>query len=82
MIAAVAAIGVIGTFQRLVVSKPRGSDQQSFGRVVSTDDGSFVKDIVVNAVNFAMVESVNRIAQAIGIQRIAEFAENDEILAC
>ena len=82
MIAAVAAIGVIGTFQRLVVSKPRGSDQQSFGRVVSTDDGSFVKDIVVNAVNFAMVESINRIAQAIGIQRIAEFAENDEILAC
>jgi len=43
-------------------------------------DGSFVKDMAADAVDFAMVESINHIGHAIGIQTIAEFAESEAIL--
>ena len=44
-------------------------------------DGSFVRDIVEDPVDHVMVEAINRVGQVMGIQTIAEFVENDEILA-
>ncbi len=44
-------------------------------------DGMFVKDIDYNETNYAMVESINEIAHVMGKQTVAEFVENDDILA-
>ena len=43
-------------------------------------DGSFVKDIVDNPIDYAMVKSINEIAHVMGKQTIAEYVENDAIL--
>lgn len=43
-------------------------------------DGSFVRHIVSDPVNLAVVEATNQIGHAMGIQTIAEFVENDEII--
>ncbi len=43
-------------------------------------DGSFVKNIVKDSVDSALVECMNRIGHEIGMQTIAEFVENDHIL--
>ena len=43
-------------------------------------DGSFVKNIVSNQVDYATVDYFNRISHMMGIQTIAEFVENDVIL--
>lgn len=43
-------------------------------------DGSLVKDIVDEEVSRAMVEMITRIAHIMGMQTIAEFVENDDIL--
>ncbi|MBF2001611.1 MAG: EAL domain-containing protein [Synechococcales cyanobacterium M58_A2018_015] len=43
-------------------------------------DGNFVKDIVVDPVDSAMVECINRVGHVIGIRTIAEFVENEAIL--
>ena len=45
-------------------------------------DGSLVKDIVKDPIDRAMVDAIHRIGQVMGIQTVAEFVENDEILAC
>ncbi|MDH5353544.1 MAG: EAL domain-containing protein [Gammaproteobacteria bacterium] len=42
-------------------------------------DGMFVKDIVEDPIDHAMVKSINEIAQVMKIQTIAEFVEDDEI---
>jgi diguanylate cyclase (GGDEF)-like protein len=42
-------------------------------------DGMFVKDIVDDPIDHAMVKSINEIGQVIGMQTIAEFVENDDI---
>lgn len=42
-------------------------------------DGMFVKDIVEDLIDHAMVKSINEIGQVMGMQTIAEFVENDEI---
>jgi diguanylate cyclase (GGDEF)-like protein len=43
-------------------------------------DGTFVKDIVDNPIDYAMVKSINEIAHVMGKQTIAEYVENDAIL--
>lgn len=42
-------------------------------------DGMFVKDIVDDPIDFAMVKSINEIGQVMGMLTIAEFVENQKI---
>lgn len=42
-------------------------------------DGMFVKDIVDDPIDYAMVKSINEIGQMMGMQTIAECVENDAI---
>lgn len=44
-------------------------------------DGAFVKDIATDENDFAMVRSINDLAHYMGIQTIAEYVEDDAILA-
>ena len=43
-------------------------------------DGSFVRDILKDPIDFAMVRSINEVGQVMGKKTIAEFVENDETL--
>ena len=62
-----------------------GSGLSSFGylKSLSVDylkiDGMFVKDIIDDPIDHAMVRSINDIGQIMGMQTIAKFVENDEI---
>ena len=64
-----------------------GSGYNSFAylRNLSMDylkiDGIFVRDIVASATDFALVKSMHEVARALGLQTIAEYVENDAILA-
>lgn len=43
-------------------------------------DGAFVREMVHDRIDYAMVSSINEIGQLMGIKTIAEFVENDAIL--
>ncbi len=43
-------------------------------------DGTFVRDIMTDPVDQAMVRSINHIAHSLGKKTIAEFVENEEVL--
>ncbi len=43
-------------------------------------DGGFVRDLLTNPVNHAMVAAINNIGHVMGIQTIAEFVENEPLL--
>jgi len=44
-------------------------------------DGGFIKDLVENPTNLALTEAINQIGHVMGLETIAEFVENDAILA-
>ncbi|MBN1410758.1 MAG: EAL domain-containing protein [Spirochaetales bacterium] len=44
-------------------------------------DGSFVREIVNDPVDFLLVETINHLGHVLGLQTIAEFVETDEIFA-
>jgi diguanylate cyclase (GGDEF)-like protein/PAS domain S-box-containing protein len=44
-------------------------------------DGSFVRNILEDSVSYAMVQSINTIGHTMGIRTVAEYVENDKILA-
>ncbi len=43
-------------------------------------DGSFVRDIAHDPIDYAMVESINQLGHVMGIQTVAEFVESPAIL--
>ena len=42
-------------------------------------DGMFVKDIITDPIDEAMIRSINDVGHVIGMKTIAEFVENDQI---
>jgi EAL domain-containing protein (putative c-di-GMP-specific phosphodiesterase class I) len=44
-------------------------------------DGMFVKDILDDPIDLAMVKSINEVGHLMGMKTIAEFVENEGILA-
>ena len=44
-------------------------------------DGSFVRNMLVDPVDFAMVEAVNNIAHQMGLKTLAEYVETPELIA-
>lgn len=45
-------------------------------------DGVFVKDLHKDPIDFAFVRSIHEVATAMGMETIAEFVENTEIIEC
>ncbi len=64
-----------------------GSGLSSFGHLKSLSvdyikiDGVFVRDIVTDPVDYEMVSAINRMGHVMNKKIIAEYVENDEIIA-
>jgi EAL domain-containing protein (putative c-di-GMP-specific phosphodiesterase class I) len=62
----------------------RGMSSFSYLKTLPVDylkiDGVFIRDIVIDPVNRAMVNAINEIAHTMQLQTIAEFVENQQVL--
>ena len=64
-----------------------GSGVSSFGYLKNLNvdfikiDGGFVKDLATDPIDYAMVKSINDIAHVMGKKTVAEYVENNDILA-
>jgi diguanylate cyclase (GGDEF)-like protein len=83
------AISLIFALQKLgckVALDDFGTGMSSFSYLKSLNvdfvkiDGSFVKNMMENEMDCAIVESVNKIGHIAGLQTIAEYVENDAIM--
>lgn len=45
-------------------------------------EGTFIRDIVNNPIDYAMVSSINEMAHVMGMKTIAEYVESEEIYNC
>lgn len=65
-----------------------GTGQSSFAYLKNLSvnylkiDGSFVRNLVDDPISQSMVTAINQVAHAMGLQTIAEFVEDDDILNC
>ena len=64
-----------------------GSGFSSFGYLKNLPvdfikiDGSFVQKMTNNSLDYALVQAINHVAHVLGMQTVAEYVENDTILA-
>ncbi|HKK05740.1 MAG TPA: EAL domain-containing protein [Gammaproteobacteria bacterium] len=84
------AVQFISTFKKMgcrFALDDFGSGLSSFGylNTLPVDyikiDGNFVCNIMENPLNYAMIQAINNIGHVMGLKTIAEFVENEDILA-